>query len=137
MSRAAQRRVRWQLRWDAWYRRVFPAYGVFLFSITHFPWLALPKIPGNDKISHLLAFGLLAFLFWRFAESFERPLAARFAPLATLTLMAWAALDEWTQQFVYRGTEVVDFFADAAGILAVVAALEMRRRMIRARSASE
>lgn len=116
-------------RWSHWYRRAFPAYWIFLFCVLHFPRLNVPAaVPAPDKWLHFVAFGLLAFLLWRFAETFEPRLPAGFVGLAALGLMLYAALDEYSQQFVGRGTELGDFVADAAGIIVVLGALEWRRR---------
>lgn len=87
------------LPWTHWYRRTLPAYWVFLFCLTHFPRLQLDlPLPSSDKIAHLAAFGLLAFLFWRFAETFRRPLPSCFVWIAGTTLMLYGALDEYLQQ---------------------------------------
>ena len=114
--------------WIGWYRRAFPAYFLFLFLVNHFPGLRLPKVPGDDKLAHATAFGLLAFLAWRFSESFRPVHSPRFAPLLGFALVAYAAIDEWTQQFVMRGTDIEDWYADAGGVVIVLVALELLRR---------
>ncbi len=114
--------------WIAWYRRAFPAYFLFLFLVNHFPGLKLPKVPGDDKLAHATAFALLAFLAWRFWEAFRPIRSARFAPLLGIALMGYAAFDEWTQQFVLRGTDINDWFADIGGIIVMIALLEAIRR---------
>lgn len=115
--------------WKRWYRRALPAYWVFLFLLTHFPSLTLRGAPPQtDKIAHVAAFGLLAFLFWRFAETFSRPLPPTFVWIAGVALVAYAAVDEFLQRFVNRGPDITDWLADAAGIVVVLAALEWRRR---------
>jgi VanZ family protein len=116
-------------RWAHWYRRVLPAYWIFLFFLTHLPNLELGvRIPRSDKLAHLAAFGLLAFLFWRFCEAGSGTLNRRFVWSAAAGLFAYAALDEWLQQFVGRGTDLADFLADVVGIGCVLAVLEWRRR---------
>jgi VanZ family protein len=82
----------------------------------------------SDKLAHFVAFGVLAFLFWRFAESFERKLSARFVWLALIGLGLYAGADEYLQQFVNRHTSWTDWFANLAGLVAVLVALEWRRR---------
>ena len=79
-------------------------------------------------LAHPVAFGLLTFLFWRFVESFGRPLSGRFVWLAALWLGVYAALDEYLQQFVNRDTDLWDWLANLAGIAGVLAVLEWRRR---------
>jgi VanZ family protein len=115
--------------WTSWYRRALPAYWVFLFCLTHFPKLELDvPIRAPDKIAHVGAFGLLAFLFWRFAETLRHPLSNRFAYVAVSSLVGYAAFDEYVQQFVGRSTDIIDWLCDVAGIMAVLAPLEWRRR---------
>lgn len=113
---------------DHWYRRALPAYWIFLACATHFPGLKLPGgIPSSDKIAHTVAFALLAFLFWRFVESFRRPVAVGFVWRAGLILAAYAAVDEYTQRYVGRGVDIVDWLCGVWGMTVVLAVLEWRR----------
>jgi VanZ family protein len=116
-------------KWAHWYRRALPAYWVFLVCLTHFPRLTFDVgIRASDKLAHVGAFGLLAFLFWRFAETIRYPLSGRFVYVAAVLLIGYAAADEYVQQFVGRGADVVDWLCDVVGIVAVLAVLEWRRR---------
>ena len=120
--------------WAQWYRRALPAYLLFLFSVTHLPFLRLDvPIASSDKLAHLGAFGLLAFLFWRFVEALGRPPSGRFVYIAAFWLIAYAAFDEYLQQFVGRSTDLDDWLCDVGGIAAVLALLEWRRRKARPR----
>ena len=116
--------------WARWYRRALPTYWVFLFCVTHFPKLSFgARAPKNiDKAAHFIAFTLLAFVFWRFNQSFGRPLSARFVWFAAPILIAYAALDEYLQRFVRRSPNIIDWLWDSAGIVAVLIWLEIRRR---------
>ena len=109
---------------------MLPAYWIYLFCSTHFP---KPKIPGSvsvgDWVLHLCAFVVLAFLFWRFAESFNRTLSNRFVWIAFVVLGVYAALDEYLQQFVNRSTSLSDWLADLAGIAIALIPLELHRRL--------
>jgi VanZ family protein len=119
--------------WRSWYCRVLPAYWIFLLCLTHFPKLEVDvPIRSPDKIAHVGAFGLLAFLFWRFAQTWWYPLSARFVLVAAGGLVAYGALDEYTQQFVGRSTDLVDWLCDVGGIVVVLGLLEWRRRRTRA-----
>lgn len=129
--------MEWSRSWEHWYRRVLPAYWIFLFCAMHFPGPRLLRpIPETDKLVHLAAFGLLAFLFWRFAESFNRDLSGRFVWVAFFTLGVYAAADEYLQQFVNRQTSWLDGLANVAGIVLVLILLEVRRRLRRASAAT-
>jgi VanZ family protein len=122
--------VRRPSRWQHWYRRVLPAYWMYLFCITHFPKLQLQtRMVAIDKVLHVLFFGLLAFLFWRFAETFRKPAPGWLVWLALVWIGLYAAADEWSQDFVGRGTDIVDWLADMAGVAGVLAVLEWRRRV--------
>jgi VanZ family protein len=120
----------WSEPWRRWYRRALPAYWVFLFCVTHFPKLELPgRVPQSDKLLHVAAFGLLAFLYWRFAEARHRPLSGRFVWIALAVLVLYAALDEWLQGFAGRSADLTDWLANVLGVVLVLAALEWRRRV--------
>jgi VanZ family protein len=112
-----------------WIRIALPVYWIALFAATHYPRVRIPgEIPGSDKAVHFVAFGLLAFLGWRFLAARTRPLTAASVWIAAAVLIAYATLDEYTQQFVGRYTDLADWLADLAGIICVLAALELRRR---------
>ncbi len=119
--------LKWSKAWEQWYRRALPAYWIFLFCASHFP---KPQLPGHgsDKLAHFLAFGALAFLFWRCVESFHRQLSGRFVWIAFAGLAAYAAVDEYLQRFVGRTPSLHDWLADLVGIAAVLLALELYRR---------
>jgi VanZ family protein len=115
--------------WTHWYRRALPAYWIFLFILTHFPKLEFGvPVPSSDKLAHFGAFALLTFLFWRFAEARQRPLSARCVWLAAAVLLIYSAVDEYTQQFVGRSTDLSDWLCDLAGVALVLGWLEWRRR---------
>jgi VanZ family protein len=112
-----------------WIRIALPVYWLALLAATHYPRVRIPgEIPSSDKMVHFAAFGILAFLFWRFMAARPRPLTAGSVWRAAAALTAYAALDEYTQQFVGRDTDLVDWFANMAGIACVLAVLEIRRR---------
>lgn len=112
-----------------------PVYWVALFIATHLPGARIPgEIPQSDKVVHVTVFGLLAFLFWQFWQAL-RPIGARFAWASAIGLTAYAAFDEYLQQFVGRYTDIADFVANASGIVSVVVALELVRRHRAVRSA--
>lgn len=121
--------LKWSRAWEHWYRRTLAAYWVFLFCATHFPRPRLTgAVPEEDKLVHFVAFGLLTFLFWRCAETFDRKLSGRFVWIAFVSLTAYAALDEYSQQFVNRSTSLTDWLANLAGIATVLTLFELRRR---------
>ena len=98
---------------------VCAAYWVALFTLTH-----LPRVPAvgqrvQDKVAHLLAYGVLAGVLYlaMWASNSSWQWTARF--VITVTLL-YGAMDEVTQPLVGRSCELYDWFADAAGALTVV-----------------
>lgn len=115
-------------RWDRAALFALPAYWVLLFSVTHYPRVRIPgDLPQRDKLVHFTAFGLLALLLWRFVQA-RRPIGDRFVWGAGAALIAYAAFDEYVQQFVGRFTDLADLGANTAGIACVLTALEVQRR---------
>ncbi|HWO25725.1 MAG TPA: VanZ family protein [Kofleriaceae bacterium] len=115
-------------RWQHAAQIALPVYWLLLFVATHYPRVQIPgEIPHSDKLVHFMAFGVLALLYWQFARV-RRGVGPRLVWSSAAVLLAYAALDEYLQQFVGRFTDVLDFVADAAGIVAVLAILELHRR---------
>lgn len=123
-------RIDWRERWRRAWLRLLPAYWIFLFCVMHFPKARLPGVvPAEDKVAHLLAYGLLAFLLWKFAEALRRgPVDAGFRWRALLLLSAYAVIDEYLQKFVGRSASVGDWLADVVGAATMIAFLDWRRR---------
>ena len=104
-----------------WWRIALPVYWVALVAATHYPRVRIPgELPSGDKIIHFAAFAILALLVWQ--------VLARRTWLAAAILIPYAAVDEYTQQFVGRYTELADWVANTAGIVCMLAVLEIRQR---------
>jgi VanZ family protein len=103
------------------FRVALPVYWLALAVVTHYPHVRLPdEVPQSDKLVHFAAFGLLAFLF--------RHALRTSLWIAACVLIAYASVDEYTQQFVGRYTDFADWLANVAGIVSVIGVLELRRR---------
>ena len=103
------------------WRIAFIAYLVLLTTATHWPRLALgPEVPVNDKEIHIAVFATFTFLLWR-----TRWIAN--LGLVALVALLWAGLDESSQAIpaVHRTACWPDYFANAAGVLGMTAALWM------------
>jgi VanZ family protein len=89
-------------------------YWAGLFALTHVPAVALPPVPVTDKTAHFVAYALLTI-----ALMTTRYVAGHFKPTASVTILAivlaYGAIDEWTQIPVGRSCEMADWYADAAG----------------------
>lgn len=104
---------------------LFGLYALALAITTHTPGVRVPTtFEYTDKVIHLSAFAGLTVL----ACIALRP---RRLAVAGLALTAYAALDEWTQQFVGRHTDIFDWIADTLGVwlaLGLVALVRARWR---------
>ncbi|UCE58333.1 MAG: VanZ family protein [Phycisphaerales bacterium] len=103
-------------------------YWLVLFIITHRRFESAPDFvpPGGDKAIHFLLYFVLAWLGWRYLRSAGRSITLSKLMLWFAIYVAYAAFDEWLQQFVGRHASVTDWAADVAGCL--VATLVLARR---------
>lgn len=87
------------------------------FIGTHFPRFGPlrgePRRYPVDKLAHFLCYAVLAWLMTRLLAQRMRPAAA--IVLTLLLVAAYGAIDELTQPFVGRTTDLWDFIADLAG----------------------
>ena len=93
-------------------------YWLALFVLTHTPLPPPLVIVKSDKTAHFWGHGLLAALVFASLR-----LAGRRDPmLATLVIgLLYGAVDEWLQLLIPgRSCELIDWFADAAGVAAAV-----------------
>ena len=104
-------------------------YWPALFVSTHIPRLPNVKVYGHDVTLHIFFFMVLTLLFWlarygRFRPSFtERKL------YLTVGIMAvYGAVDEFTQKFVGRHCDIVDWYSDMGGVLIALLLLFLLRR---------
>ena len=82
------------------------------------PIRALYRFPNGDRVAHLALYGILAFLL---ARAFPHPLRlGRLSmPIVMLALLAFAALEEYSQGFFSARTpDLVDLACSFLGILA-------------------
>jgi VanZ family protein len=102
------------------------------FVLTHLPGLG-PLSPSTrfDEMVHGLGFAVLAFMLattWRLNSG---ELSWARLGWAWLVLLLYAAVDEWTQQFVGRTTSMSDWWADIIGAMIGLALYAISRRWYR------
>lgn len=104
--------------------------GVILVG-TSVPKVPGPDIVGIDKVSHLIAYGILGVLLIRGFRHCQHRTVSRAVAWTLIIGGIFGALDEWHQSFIPgRSMDVLDFVADFAGlILGVVAVLTWHRFM--------
>lgn len=104
-------------RWALLIVGALVVYWIAIFVGTHLPGDPLGPLAsrGGDKWIHCGAFAGLAILLALAVGWFSRPgwlsYLAMFAGLAL-----YGAIDEWTQSFVGRSTDLKDWIADVIGI---------------------
>jgi VanZ family protein len=99
-----------------WLPPFFVMAGIFVASSSAIPAMIKHLIPYQDKVAHLLLFGVLAFLLSRaagFGWGWSWGRAAFFAIIAT---SIYGFLDEWHQSYVPgRTVDIADWAADTLG----------------------
>ena len=122
-----------------YFRRLLPllvflagGYWLAMFVLTHVPSVELPDINYIDKVYHAAGYAVLAFALsgvftlWRGYDQ-------RMLLLVWIVVATYAAIDEYTQQFVLnRSSDKFDFLADivgaALGLLGLLACLRLSSR---------
>lgn len=90
------------------------AWAAFIFSLSAQSNVPGPEVPGIDKVEHFGAYAVLGWLLVRAADRSLLPLA-----LGAVLGVLYGASDEIHQMFVPgRSPDVMDWVADAAGVLA-------------------
>lgn len=100
--------------------------AVLVFS--HLPQETMPsplQKDGVDKLEHVLAYGVITFLFLISLRTSPTMLSALLLFLAVSVI---GAFDELTQPFVNRTASVTDLAADIVGILSALLFFTVRRR---------
>ena len=99
------------------------AWAAVIFALSSRPRLPGPGLPGFDKAAHFAAYALLAWLLAFATERSRLPVA-----VAVVLALLYGAADEVHQAFVPgRSPDVLDWFADAAGVAAATFVYVRRR----------
>lgn len=123
--------LQWLSRWPA-----TAAMALFIAVVNRLPAPALPpgpSIPHIDKVVHFAFYFPLGALFFR---SLRHKIPDKLLPtiiIAGSLGTLFAALDEWSQRFVDRTPDVLDFYANvlglACGIIFIIAWQRRRKRL--------
>ena len=112
-------------------RRWWPWIGYWsgLFVIMHVPLpTGAPAIVGGDKGIHFALYLVLTLLGGRCQRASGARASVPSLILWAVIYTAYAAFDEWLQQFTGRFTSFGDFVADVIGVAAGTALLIVLRR---------
>lgn len=106
-------------------------WAAFILLLTSIPGAAIPHVGFRftDKVAHTTMYGIFAWLATRSLLRTGRPV--RYTLLVLVGIAAFAALDEWHQQFIPgRSMELFDWVADTSGaaVGALAAAVTVRAR---------
>lgn len=87
-----------------WYGNGFSGRGTSFYEVYHV-----------DKYIHFLGYFVMAILTVRLLQAWNL-WSYRAAAVAICILLCFAAVDEWTQRYVQRDSDLLDWLADAAGV---------------------
>ncbi|MEX2169940.1 MAG: VanZ family protein [Pirellulales bacterium] len=123
----------------SWWGWILAAYWIALFTATHLP-PRVPILPGgtNDKLAHLAAYAILAFLiacYWQVSTGW---LGREHLLWIVVGCSLFGVVDELLQMPVGRYASVADWVADTLGALfGVFAFVVLRSIGIATRSRSQ
>jgi VanZ family protein len=112
-------------------RSLTAIYWLSIFTFTHLPPSKLPETHVSDWVEHFVAYAVLGLLLCA-SLRVTRPRWSipRVALLALSILLIYGAVDELTQPLVHRICSLDDWFADALGAAAGVAAAMLLGRAL-------
>jgi VanZ family protein len=107
-----------------------------IFYLSSQPSIETPALfPGQDKLFHLIAFGILGFFAMGSRQASHEGYPTRQVWQVALVVMLYGILDEFHQYFVPgRSADVYDVLADAIGGLLGVWAMYWLARVLYRRS---
>lgn len=112
--------------WRGW---LLAAYWIALFTATHLP-PNVPIVPGaaGDKVAHLAAYAILAFLIGSYWQASGGWLGREHYFWIVIGCSAFGIVDELLQIPVGRYASIADWIADTLGTLLGVIAFAWRRQ---------
>ena len=92
-------------------------WAILIFYLSNQPSIDAPMLfPGQDKLFHLVAFGILGFLVMGTLQTSQNGYRQQQLWLVALAVMLYGISDEFHQYFVPgRSVDVYDVLADALG----------------------
>lgn len=110
--------------------RLWIGYWLGMFVVMHVP--IVPRgamaVQHGDKVTHFVLYFLLTWLGARYWRARGRRMSVGVLLGWAAVYTAYAAADEWLQQFVGRTTSMSDWVADVTGVVVATAILALRHR---------
>ncbi len=124
MMQSSQTPVRRSRRWWLWV-----GYWLGLFIVMHIPVPApAPALAGSDKGIHFALYLILTLLGGRYQLAREARASTGALIFWAVIYTAYAAVDEWAQQFAGRTMSSGDWIADVAGVAVGTVVLILLKR---------
>lgn len=98
--------------------RLWIAYWLLIFIATHVPAQGIPRVQAKhvDKAVHFAMYFGLTVLAARYVAVTGAATARRRILAWAGVFVAYAAFDEWLQQYTYRSMDFWDWLADTGGV---------------------
>ncbi len=99
-------------------QRLWIAYWLLIFAATHVPAGQVPRVQRKhvDKVAHFGMYFGLSILGARYVAVTGATGFRKRVLLWAVVFVAYAAFDEWLQQYTYRSMDFWDWLADAGGV---------------------
>jgi len=99
-------------------RRLWIAYWLLIFAATHIPSGQVPRVQRKhvDKVVHFGMYFGLSILGARYVAVTDPATRRKRILIWAGVFVAYAAFDEWLQQYTYRSMDFWDWVADTGGV---------------------
>lgn len=103
-------------------------YAALIFYLSSGPLTV--DLPGNDKLHHMIEYGIFSFLLCNaLSSSFKKERAWKIAFLAIVLTLLYGISDEFHQLFVpERSADLYDVVADTSGAIIVQGLIRIKER---------
>jgi len=112
-----------------WFPSIAYASIIFFVSSIDKPAVLPPPFPHFDKIIHFFEYGIFTLiLFYSYKKSLKKEFSSIII-FSAVTAAVYGISDEYHQSFtVYRSAEILDWFADLAGILSFSLIIKLKKK---------
>lgn len=107
-------------------------YAALIFYLSSGPvTVDLPDLPGNDKLYHMIEYGIFSFLLYNaLLSTFKKERTLKIVLLVVVLTLLYGISDEFHQLFVpERSADPYDVVADASGAIIVQGLICIKKRL--------